>query len=72
MAKILTLNARTHLLLQVTQKFFSMTDCQLFDDIQKMHAKLVSVLARKGIEYDDLRGALVPCTDKNGLFVKVG
>lgn len=42
-----------------------MTDCQLFEDIQKMHAKLVSVLARKGIEYDDLSGALVPRTDKN-------
>lgn len=42
-----------------------MTDCQLFEDIQKMHAKLVSVLARKGIGYDELSGALVPRTDKN-------
>lgn len=62
---IFTLEARSHVLLEVAAERFKMTNEQVFLDIQKMHRELVQVLASKGIRYQDLRNALVPATNRN-------
>lgn len=62
---IFTLEARSHMLLEVAAEQFKMTDEQVFRDIQQMHKELVQVLASKRINYEDLRNALVPATDRN-------
>ncbi len=62
---IFTLEARSHVLLEVMAERFKMTDEQIFRDIQNTHRELVQVLASKGIQYKDLRSALIPSTKRN-------
>lgn len=62
---IFTLEARSHVLLEVIAAHFKMTDEQVFWDIQRSHQEVMQVLASKGIKYQDLRNALVPTTDRN-------
>lgn len=62
---IFTLEARSHILLEVMAEHFKMTDAQVFRDIQNSRRELVQVLASKGIQYKDLRGALTPSTNRN-------
>ncbi len=62
---IFTLEARSHMLLEVVAAQFKMTDEQVFRDIQGAHQELIQVLASKGIKYQDLRNALVPTTNRN-------
>lgn len=62
---IFTLEARSHMLLEVMAEHFKMTDEQVFRDIQNSHRELVQVLASKGIQYEDLRNALIPTTKRN-------
>jgi len=62
---IYTLEARSHMLLEVVAEHFKLTDAQMFREIQNDHKTLVQVLASKGIKYADLKNALVPTTDRN-------
>lgn len=62
---IFTLEARSHMLLEVAAAQFKMTDEQVFRDIQRAHRELIQVLVSKGINYQDLRNALVPTTNRN-------
>jgi hypothetical protein len=62
---IFTLEARSHMLLEVMAEHFKMTDAQVFQDIQNSHRELVQVLASKGIQYKDLRNALIPTINRN-------
>lgn len=62
---IFTLEARSHMLLEVAAAQFKMTDEQVFRDIQGAHRELIQVLSSKGIEYQDLRNVLVPTSNRN-------
>lgn len=62
---IYTLEARSHMLLEVVAEHFKQSDAQMFREIQNEHKTLVKVLASKGIQYADLKNALVPTTDRN-------
>jgi len=62
---IFTLEARSHVLLEVMAEHFKMTDEQVFRGIQNSHRELVQVLASKGIKYKDLRNALIPTANRN-------
>lgn len=53
------------MLLEVAAEHFKMTDAQIFQDIQQSHQMLLTVLASKGIKYNDLKNALVPTTNRN-------
>ena len=53
------------MLLEVMAEHFNMTDEQVSRDIQNSHRELVQVLASKGIQYKDLRNALIPTTNRN-------
>ena len=62
---IYTLEARSHMLLEVVAEHFKLSDAQMFREIQNHHKTLVQVLSSKGIQYADLKNALVPTTDRN-------
>lgn len=62
---IFTLEARSHILLEVMAGHFEMTNEQVFRDIQNSHRELVQVLVSKGIQYKDLRNALIPTTNRH-------
>jgi hypothetical protein len=55
-----TLEARSNVLLEVTQRRFKLTDPQVFQMIQGLLQPTVDILARKGILYENLRNVLVP------------
>jgi hypothetical protein len=54
-----TLEARSNLLLEVTQKHFKLADPQVFQMIQGLLLPTVEILASKGVVYDELRRVLV-------------
>jgi hypothetical protein len=58
-----TLEARSNMLLEGTQKHFKLTDPQVFQMIQGFLQPAVELLARKGIRYEELRNVLVPSRD---------
>jgi hypothetical protein len=58
-----TLEARSNMLLEVTQKYFKLTDPQVFQMIQGLLQPAVELLASKGIRYEELRNVLVPSRD---------
>lgn len=62
---ILTVEARSNVMLDVVTKHFLLTDEQVFREIQTSIRHLRALLARKQINYLDLRRALVPSTDRN-------
>lgn len=62
---ILTVDARTNLLLEVITQQFELTDWQVFHEIQENVRQLRTLLASKEIKYLDLKRALVPSTDHN-------
>lgn len=64
MTTIWTLNARDTTLYEVTMDYFGLTYEALGADTRKLHAKAVSMLAAKEVEYADLRNALVPHADR--------
>ena len=55
-----TLEARSNLLLEVTQKHFKLADPQVFRMIQGLFQPTVEILASKGVVYEELRNVLVP------------
>ena len=60
-----TLEARSNMLLEVTQTHFKLTDPQVFQMIQGLLKPTVEILASKGIVYEELRGVLVPSRDRH-------
>jgi hypothetical protein len=61
---IFTLEARSNVLLGVTAEHFKLTDHEVFHDLQRSLEELQQVLKSKGIQYQDLKTALVPSADK--------
>jgi hypothetical protein len=60
-----TLEARSNMLLEVTQQRFKLTDPQVFQMIQGALQPTVEILASKGIVYEELRRVLVPSRDRH-------
>lgn len=67
MHPVFTLEARGNVMLEVIRDYFRLNPRQVRREIQGMHANLVNVLTAKSINYTDLRGALVPATDRHEL-----
>lgn len=61
---IFTLDARDNVMLEVTRDYLKVSPERMRSDLQDMHSKLIKILAKKGVPYNELRGALVPSTDK--------
>lgn len=59
-----TLNARGNIMLEVVRDYFDLTPAHMLREIQGMRAQMVCVLKAKGINYDDLRAALMPDREK--------
>jgi hypothetical protein len=62
---IFTLEARSNILLEVIAERFSRDASRMFHEIQSSHKMLVDGLSKKGIKYANLKGALIPHTDRN-------
>jgi len=62
---ILTLNSRSHLMLEIVRDHLKLTTAGVRAEIGRMHDSTIRVLAAKGIKYDTLRSALVPSADKH-------
>jgi hypothetical protein len=60
-----TLEARSNMLLEGTQRHFKLTDPQVFQMIQGLLQPTVEILASKGISYERLRSVLVPSRDRH-------
>ena len=58
--EIHTLNARGNSLLQAVRDHLDLSPPQMLSEIQSMREQLVNALKVKGIDYINLRGALVP------------
>ncbi|OIJ42274.1 hypothetical protein [Massilia timonae] len=65
MQSIHTLNARGHLMLGTIRDFFKIGASAMRNEILRMHEDTIRILASKKIDYDSLRSALVPKTDKH-------
>lgn len=65
MTTIFTLNARGNMFLEVIRDHFQIPAARMRREIVSMHAKVVEVLKTKGIDYKQLRSALVPQMDKH-------
>ena len=64
MPEILTLNARSYILFECIQDQFGLSTSQMRKEITSLYSETVAVLKTKGIEYSELKSALVPKTDK--------
>lgn len=62
---IYTFNNVGYVLYSVTKDSFKMSDQQVYDMIQQEFIKLKNRLQQKGIEYESLKKALIPNTEKN-------
>ena len=62
---IYTFNNVGYVLYSVTKDNFKMSDQQVHDMIQQEFVKLKNRLKQKGIEYEALKKALIPNTEKN-------
>lgn len=65
MASIHTINARSHIMLEVLRDHFAWNDEHTFKQIQLLHKELLGILACKGINYAELRSALTPQGSKH-------
>lgn len=64
MIPILTLNTRSHMMLEVIRDEFDLKPEQIRREISILHTELISVLYAKGIDYTELRSALTPSMDR--------
>lgn len=55
-----TLNARGNIMLEVMRDYFNITPDRMLIEIQGMRKEVAAVLKLKGVNYDELRAALVP------------
>ncbi|NPC57823.1 hypothetical protein [Caenimonas soli] len=62
---VLTLEARSNVFLEVVTDHFGLDDEQVFGVIQSSVRELRALLRTKGVEYLDLKPALVPSTDRH-------
>jgi hypothetical protein len=62
---VLTLEARSNVLLDVITAHLKLTESQVFREITANASRLRQLLSQKEIEYLDLKRALVPATDRN-------
>lgn len=65
MQPIWTLNARSHVMLEVIRDHFGVAAPKMRRQIQGMHRKVVEILSSKDIDYSQLRSALVPTLDRH-------
>lgn len=65
MSRIHTLNARGNLMLAAIRDHLSWTDERTFKEVQRFHQDLLQILNSKRINYDELRTALTPQTNKH-------
>lgn len=61
---IYTLDARDNILPELLREEFKLAPAHMMREIQGWRADLVAILKSKGIEYRDLKRALVPSTDR--------
>lgn len=59
-----TLNARGNGMLEVIRDYFGLSPDRMLLEIQGMRAQVARTLKSKGVNYDDLRAALVPDREK--------
>ncbi|SDY93755.1 hypothetical protein [Citreimonas salinaria] len=59
-----TIDARDNVMLEVLRDYFRLSPDRLLFEIQGMRKNLVNSLKRKGVNYDQLRAALVPDREK--------
>lgn len=59
-----TLNARGNVMLEVIRDGFNLSPDQMLFEIQGMREQVARILKSKGVNYDDLRAALVPDREK--------
>jgi hypothetical protein len=57
---IFTLNARGNFMLEVMRDYFNITPKQMHREIRGLDDQTVSALASKGVNYADLKSALIP------------
>lgn len=62
--EILTLEARSNFMLEMFSNHYKMSESRVFAEIQSSVRQLRGLLKTKGIEYADLKSALVPDTRK--------
>ncbi len=55
-----TLNARDHVMLKVIRDYFNLGSKEMFREIQGMRSLVENALSKKGINYDELKTALIP------------
>jgi len=65
MPPIFTLNARSHVMLEVARDYLKITSPRMRQEIQAAHQEVIQILAEKGIDYASLRSGLVPKSDKH-------
>lgn len=61
---IFSLEARSNVLLDVITERYDLSDSRIFAEVQSAWAHLKAVLAAKGVNYSDLKRALVPNLDR--------
>ena len=64
MQPIYTLNARSNVFLEVIRDYFKLSNPEVRREIQAMHQAVQDILANKGIDYSELKSALVPRADR--------
>jgi hypothetical protein len=64
METIFTINARGNCLLEVTADYFKLSSEQIFNEINGAFQKVVDVLKKKGVNYNELKSCLTPSTDR--------
>ena len=57
---IFTLNARENIFLEVVRDHFKLSNPRIKREIQSMHRTMHAALTAKGIDYANLKAALVP------------
>ena len=65
MTPILTLNARSNVMLDVLKDEFGLRPDQMRREIAILHAELLSILSSKNIDYASLRSALTPSMNRH-------
>lgn len=61
---IFTIDARDNILLEVMKLHFNLDDGQIYTEINSALQNLISILKNKGINYQDIKSALIPSEKK--------
>jgi hypothetical protein len=59
-----TLDARDNVMLEVMRDYFNLDPRRMYYEIQGMREMVEGTLRQKGVNYDELRSALVPSQDR--------